>query len=192
MSKVKYRVREFTPTPQQSMGVHSWFAEVVINNEIDNDELAKKIAARTGFKSYECQAVIAAIADIVAEEVLESNRVVLADENGNNLVSLYPKVSGSVSDNDVQANPTKYAGATKATEEMVTDDMLTWTIGATVGIKFSKRFAIEKQAQKVKTVSTDEAIPGDDTPTPTPTPTPGGNGGNGGNTPGGDGDGDES
>ena len=170
MSKVKYRVREYTPKTE-NQGSHSWFAEAVIDNDITNVELAKRIAARTGFKSYECQAVVAAIADIVAEEVLESNRVVLADENGNNLVSLYPKVSGSVSDNDVQANPTKYAGAAKATEEMVTDDMLTWTIGATVGIKFSKRFAIEKQAQKVKTVSADDSD-GGDTPTPTPTPTP--------------------
>jgi len=101
MSKVKYRVREYTPKTA-SMGVHSWFAEAVIDNDITNNELAKRIAARTGFKSYECQAVVAAIADIVAEEVLESNRVVLADENGNNLVSLYPKVSGSVSDTDVE------------------------------------------------------------------------------------------
>ena len=31
--------------------------------------------------------------------------------------------------------------------------MLTWTLGATVGIKFSKEFAIHKQAQKVKTVT---------------------------------------
>ena len=173
MSKVKYRVREFTPTPQQSMGVHSWFAEVVINNEIDNDELAKKIAARTGFKSYECQAVIAAIADIVAEEVLESNRVALADEKGNKLVTIYPKVNGSVSDNEVQANQTKYPGKSVAEEEMVTPDILNWTIGATVGIKFSKQFAIDKQAQKVKTVSADGDSDGGDTPTPTPDPTPG-------------------
>jgi len=64
MSKVKYRVREFNPSAQQTMASHSWFAEVVINNDIDNAELARKIAARTGFKSYECQAVVAAIADI--------------------------------------------------------------------------------------------------------------------------------
>ena len=173
MSKVKYRVREYTPKTE-NQGSHSWFAEAVIDNDITNVELAKRIAARTGFKSYECQAVVAAIADIVAEEVLESNRVMLADENGNNLVSLYPKVSGSVSDNDVQANPTKYAGATKATEEMLTPDMLTWTLGVTMGVKFSKQFAHDKQAQKVRFVATDEAIPGDDTPTPTPTPDPGG------------------
>ena len=105
MSKVKYRVREFVPKGQQSLGNHSWFAEVVINNDVDNDELARKIAARTGFKSYECQAIVAAIADIVAEEVKESNRVFLADEKGTKMVSLYPKVQGSVSDAEVLANP---------------------------------------------------------------------------------------
>ena len=47
--------------------------------------------------------------------------------------------------------------------------MLTWTLGATMGVKFSKQFAISKQAQKVKTVLEDD---GGDTPTPTPTPTP--------------------
>ena len=35
----------------------------------------------------------------------------------------------------------------------MTPDMLPWTLGATVGIKFSQQFALNKQAQKVKTVS---------------------------------------
>ena len=169
MSKVKYRVREYTPTGDQTLGGHSWYAEVVINNEIDNAELAKKIAARTGFKAYECQAVIAAIADIVAEETLESNRVALANEQGVKMLTIYPKVTGSVSDKDVRENQEKYPGKTVATEDMVTPDQLTWSLGATVGIKYSKQFAISKQAQKVKTVLEDD---GDDTPTPTPTPTP--------------------
>ena len=38
-------------------------------------------AARTGFKGYECQAVVAAIAGIVAEEVREGNRITLSDES---------------------------------------------------------------------------------------------------------------
>ena len=154
MSKVKYRVREFTPK-SPNLGSHSWFAEVVINNDVDNDELAKKIAARTGFKSYECQAVIAAIADIVSEEALQSNRVSLTNDQGTKLVSIYPRVSGSISDTDVQRNPDKYPGKTVAEESMLTPDMLTWTLGASVGIKFSQEFALHKQAQKVKTVSAD-------------------------------------
>lgn len=195
MSKVKYRVREFVPKGQQSLGSHSWYAEVVINNDVDNAELAKKIAARTGFKSYECQAVVAAIADIVAEEVLESNRVSLANEQGTKLVSIYPKVQGSISDADVVKNQEKYPGKTVAEESMLTPDLLTWTLGATVGIKYSQQFSLSKQAQKVKTVSAAEddeesgTTPGGTTPTPSGGDTPGGGGntGGGGNEPGGDG-----
>ncbi len=178
MSKVKYRVREFVPKGQQSLGTHSWFAEVVISNDVDNAELARKIAARTGFKAYECQAVVAAIADIVAEEVLESNRVSLANEQGTKLVSIYPRVSGSVTDADVQKNQDKYPGKSVAEEGMLTPDLLTWTLGATVGIKYSQQFALNKQAQKVKTVSA--AADSDDEGGETPAPS------GGGDTPGGD------
>lgn len=178
MSKVKYRVREFVPKGQQSLGTHSWFAEVVISNDVDNAELARKIAARTGFKAYECQAVVAAIADIVAEEVLESNRVSLANEQGTKLVSIYPRVSGSVTDADVQNNQDKYPGKSVAEEGMLTPDLLTWTLGATVGIKYSQQFALNKQAQKVKTVSA--AADSDDEGGETPAPS------GGGDTPGGD------
>lgn len=148
MSKNKYRVREYRPTPNQG-GTHSFFAEAVIDNEITNSDLAKKIAARTGTKAYEAQAVVAAIADIVMEEVLENNRITLANEQGTRMVSIYPKVTGSISDKDVQAAPDKYAGKTAATEDMLTPDLLTWVLAATIGTKFSKKFAIDKQAVKV-------------------------------------------
>ena len=185
MSKVKYRVREYNPTANQS-GTHSFYAETVINNEIDNAELAQKIAARTGFKSYECQAVIAAIADIVAEEVLESNRISLANEKGTKMLSIYPKVNGSVSDTDIQRETTAAHAEdpsveirTVAQESDLTSDRLSWTLGATVGIKFSKQFSLNKQAQKVKVVATDTVIPNDTDPS-----NQGGNGG--GNNGGGD------
>ena len=147
MAKVKYRVREFTPKANQA-GNHSWFAEAVINSDLDNHDLSDRVAKRTGFKSYECQAIIAAVAEIVAEEVLESNRISLCDERGTKLVSFYPKVSGSVSDKDIQDNP-DITDRTVAVEADLTPEKLTWTLGATVGIKFSKNFAINKQAQKV-------------------------------------------
>ena len=50
MANVKYRVREFRPSTNQP-GTHSFFAESVIDNTIDNQDLADKIAARTGFKA---------------------------------------------------------------------------------------------------------------------------------------------
>ena len=175
MAKNKYRVREYTPQGNQS-GVHSFYAEAVTDNEIDNLGLAKKIAARTGFKSYECQAVVSAIADIVLEEVLENNRVILANEDGTNLVSFYPRVTGSVTDTQVAANPTKFGGASVATEAMVTPDLLQWSLGASVGIKYSKQFALQKQAEKVAYRPTDEE---EAEPTAEPTtPTGGNQGGN--------------
>lgn len=149
MSNVKYRVREFTPTENMTGRTHSFFAEAVIDNEITNTELADRIARRTGFKQYEVQAIVSAIAEVVSEEVLESNRVSLSDSRGTKMLSIYPKVSGSVSDAEVTANAAKYNGASKATEEMLTPDQLTWTLGCTVGIKFSRQFSLDKQAQKV-------------------------------------------
>ncbi len=168
MSKVKYRVREYNPTTE-NQGSHSFYAEVVINNEIDNAELSKKIAARTGFKAYECQAVVAAIADIVFEETLESNRISLTDEKGTKFVSIYPRVQGSVSDLDIERETTAQHAAdpavpirTKAEEADLSTARLTWNLAATVGIKFSKQFAIEKQAQKVKVTSAEITETGED------------------------------
>ena len=67
----------------------------------------------------------------------------------------------------------KYGGAQVATEDMLTPDLLQWTLGATIGIKYSKQFALNKQAQKVKYVATD--IVAEDPETPS-----GGGAGNGG------------
>ena len=163
MSKCKYRVREYKPNANMQ-GSHAFYAESVISADIDANELAKKIAARTGIKSYEAAAVIHAIADIVAEETLEGSRISLANEDGTKLVSIYPKVSGSISDAQVQAEPEKYGGAQVATEDMLTPDLLQWSLGATIGIKYSKQFALNKQAQKVKYVATDIVAEEPETP----------------------------
>ena len=84
---------------------------------------------------------------------------------------------------EVQANPEKYPGKTVAEESMLTPDTLTWTLGATVGIKFSKEFAIHKQAQKVKTVTA--ADEEDEEPEQPVTPSGGGDNTGGDNTGGG-------
>lgn len=201
MAKTKWRCREFIPTSNMPGRVHSFYAEAVIDNEIDNRDLSAKIAARTGFKPYEVQAVVAAIADIVAEEVLESNRVSLSDERGTKMVSIYPKVSGSINDDEVlEATTAAHALDPEvkirnvAEEKDLTSDRLTWTLGATIGINFSKNFGFKKQAQKVEFVATDTVIPSDNESggtTPVNPDTPGGDtpGGNdnpgGGDTPGG-------
>ncbi len=65
MAKTKWRCREFIPTSNMK-STHSFYAEAVISNDLTNDNLASRIQARTGFKSYEVQAVIAAIAEATA------------------------------------------------------------------------------------------------------------------------------
>ena len=71
-------------------------------------------------------------------------------------------------------DPEKYGGAQVATEDMLTPDLLSWTLGATIGIKYSKQFALSKQAQKVKYVATDIVAEEPETPS-------GGGDNNGGN-----------
>ena len=46
MAKVKYRIREFKPTANQTGG-HSVYAEAVVDNIITNKELARKVESRT-------------------------------------------------------------------------------------------------------------------------------------------------
>lgn len=168
MSKVKFRVREYTPTAKQG-GSHSFYAEAVVSTDITAVELAKKIAARTGMRSYEASAAIYAMADIIAEETLEGSRINIGNEDGTVLVSIYPKVSGSISDAEVLANPQKFNNAKKATEDMLTADRLKWTLGATIGKKYSQQFSLNKQAQKVKYDAADVVADEDATGTGTDT-----------------------
>ena len=76
-------------------------------------------------------------------------RIKMSDEKGQKFVSIYPKISGSISDKDVQANPEKYGGASVATEAMLTPDMLTVTLASTIGVSTSKQFAKNASIQKV-------------------------------------------
>ena len=147
MASVKYRVREFTPKPNQP-GSHSFYAESVCDNIIDNRALAKKIEARGLSRASEIKAILEEAANIILEETQENNRVQLESGEGV-LISIYPRVKGSISDTEVQADPETYNNAQAATEDMLTSDKLSWSLGASIGIKFSKSFALNKRAQKV-------------------------------------------
>lgn len=147
MAKVKYRIREYTPK-ENMPGTHGYYAQAVIDNIITNKELAKKVEARTGMRAYEVLTALSAVAEIILEETAENNRIQL-ESDGGALVSIYPQCTGSVSDKDVLADPEKYGGATAATADMLTADKIQWSLGATIGRKFSKQFALNKQAQRV-------------------------------------------
>ena len=147
MANVKYRIREYTPKTGQA-GSHSFWAEAVVDNVIDNKALAKKIEARGISRAAEIKSILEEAANIILEETAENNRVQLESGEGV-LISIYPRCKGSVSDADVLAHPEQYDNATAAQEEHVTADKLQWSLGASVGIKFSKQFALNKTAQKV-------------------------------------------
>ena len=147
MANVKYRLKEYNPKQGQA-GSHSWYAEAVVDNVIDNKALAKKIEARGISRAAEIKSILEEAANIILEETAENNRVQLESGEGV-LISIYPRCKGSVSDADVLAHPEQYDNATAAQEEHVTADKLQWSLGASVGIKFSKQFAMNKTAQKV-------------------------------------------
>ena len=171
MATVKYRKREFTPNQNQAGMTHSWFAESVIVNELDTVEISRLIEARTGVRRYEAQSVLASFVELINEECAQSMRIKLTDEKGQKFVSIYPKVSGGISDAEVRANPEKYNGATVATEAMLTSDMLSVTLAATVGVNASKKFAQSCRFEKATAQTTNVA---DEDETASPNPSQGG------------------
>ena len=149
MATIKYRKRELVPSQNQVGMTHCWFAESVIVNELDTVEISRLIEARTGVRRYEAQSVLASFVELINEECSQSMRIKLTDEKGQKFVSIYPKVSGSISDKEVQANPQKYEGRQTALESDLTADMLTVSLAATVGVNASRTFAENSNIQKV-------------------------------------------
>ena len=189
MASIKYRKREFTPNQNQAGMNHSWFAESVIVNELDTVEIARLIEARTGVRRYEAQRVLASFVELINEECAQSMRIKLTDEKGQKFVSIYPKVSGSISDAEVRANPEKYNGATVATEAMLTSDMLSVALAATVGVNASKKFAqscrFEKATAQTTSVADEDETTSPDTTQGGTSTNPSQGGGTGDNTQGG-------
>lgn len=162
MAVNKYIIDEFTPKPNQVGMSHSFHAKAVVDNIITNKELAKKVQDRGVGRASEIKGILEEVANIILEEVAENNRVQLESGDGV-LVSIYPSCQGSISDAMVQANPEKYNNATQATADMLTDDMITWSLQAQVGRKFSKQFALNKSATRVaKSAGQQPAAPEDD------------------------------
>ena len=169
MAKVKYRIMEHQPKGGQ-IGSHSCFAQAVVDNVITNGELAAKVHQRGSLSSVpEIKAIIELIAQVIIQETQENNRIQLETGDGGMMVSIFPQCQGSISDNQVQENPEKYNGMRIATPDMLTPDMITWSLGARVGSKISKQFALQKRAERVNYYAGQQtADPEDNTETPEP------------------------
>ncbi len=147
-SKVQWEAKEFTPNSNQSGMSHSWYAQAHIANTVSNRQLADLVQARTGLRAYEVKSTIEALCEIIYEECLQSMKVYLTDQRDDKFISIEPKVSASISDTQVVADSEKYNGATAATEAMLTDLPKSVTLGATVGVNASKKFALNASLEK--------------------------------------------
>ena len=156
---------------------HSVHAAAVVDNTITTQELAHKVHVEGSISSdFEIEAILKVAARVILSECKENNRVQL-DTGDGVLVTFSPKVSGSISDKDVLANQDKYPGKTVAEEDMLTADLLQWTLKAEVGQKFCKQFAQQKHAQKVSVTNTANVIDDDEVPGTQNGGTENGNGG---------------
>lgn len=165
-SKVLWRAKEFSPNANQIGMSHSWFAEAYCPNTVSNSQLAKLVEARTGLRAYEVEAAIKGLCEVIYEECMQSMRVYLTDNNDDKFISIEPKVAGSISDAMVVADAEKYNGATVATEAMLAELPKSITLGATVGVNASKKFALSAKLQKYTGNSDGGDSEGGDTPEP--------------------------
>ena len=67
--------------------------------------MAKKIHSKGSISSpAEIKAILEVAAEVIIEEAAENNRIQLETGDGGNLVSIYPKCEGKISDKDVLAH----------------------------------------------------------------------------------------
>ena len=92
-----------------TVGINRWSSERNAKTDFEHCRVATEEGKAKYSKQFalnkQAQKVKYVATDIVAEETLEGSRISLANEDGTKLVSIYPKVSGSISDAQVQAEP---------------------------------------------------------------------------------------
>lgn len=139
MAKIKYVVKAYVPTENQK-GTNGFYAEAKINDEVTTKDLANKLAPKVAYPAPMIEGILACAADQIAQECLESNRVKLNGSAGKVMVSIYPKVVGSV--NQTWVNEQITAGNLEAgtivSASLLTRDKLSVVAGASMGTDFSK------------------------------------------------------
>lgn len=154
MAEIKFNVKKFEKGENQLLGTESFYAEVVINDDVDTRELSQKIANKTGIQYYMVEAVLHAVADQIFEEASESNRVKLEGNYGT-LVTIAPKVKGSIDATwlSAQIAAGKYPAGTALAASMLRADMVELGLGASIGITTNKKFKELGKAVKAGTTS---------------------------------------
>lgn len=139
MAKIKYVVKKYEPSDNQE-GTVGFYAAAKINDEVTTKDLANKLAPKVAYPAPMIEGILACAADQIAQECLESNRVKLNGSAGKVMVSIYPKVVGSVSQTWVEAQieAGKLPSGTVVSASLLTRDKLSVIAGASMGTDFSK------------------------------------------------------
>ena len=154
----KYSANEFKPNAAQIANGqgHSWYAKEEIDQIVKNQQIAERLAARTGFKPYEIKAIIEGLAEVSMECILQSQKVQLCYEDGSTWMLLRPECKGSITDKQILAKTTAQHAEdpsveirSEATEKDLLPSMLKWTVAVTIGDKFSTQFKNKKEVTKV-------------------------------------------
>lgn len=179
MAKIKYVVKAYVPTENQR-GTNGFYAEAKINDEVTTKDLANKLAPKVAYPAPMIEGILACAADQIAQECLESNRVKLNGSAGKVMVSIYPKVNGSVNQDwvDDQITAGNLPSGTIVSASLLTRDKLTVLAGASMGTDFSKYLDQNASLEKYTASNAADAPSNGGTTGGTTGGSTGGNGGN--------------
>ena len=170
--KIPYVARENT-----KVGVHSFYPQPIAKGTFGFDRMCKKAAKNTTIEEHTVRAAVLEDMKVAQEALLEGNRV----EIGEQFITLYPNLKGSVKDYKDE----KTGETVVVTAKDLTASKCKSRVGATVNRYFSDEF--ERQVSWVKTDKTGAVVDEDEDATETNEEaaqngdnTGGNNGGNGG------------
>ena len=141
--KIPYVARENT-----KVGVHSFYPQPIAKGTFGFDRMCKKAAKNTTIEEHTVRAAVLEYMKVAQEALLEGNRV----EIGEQFITLYPNLKGSVKDYKDE----KTGETVVVTAKDLTASKCKSRVGATVNRYFSDEF--ERQVSWVKTDKTGAVV----------------------------------
>lgn len=141
--KIPYYAKE-----NNSVGTHSFFPQPVAKGTFGFDRMCKKAAKNTTIEEHTIRAAVLEYMRVAQEALLEGNRV----EIGEQFITLYPNLKGSVKD----YKDKKTGEVVVVTAKDLTANKCKSRVGATVSAVFSSEF--ERGVSWVKTDKTGAPI----------------------------------
>jgi len=141
--KISYVARE-----NSKVGTHSFYPQPVAKGTFGFDRMCKKAAKNTTIEEHTIRAAVTEYMKVAQEALLEGNRVEIGDQ----FITLYPNLKGSVKDYKDE----KTGETVVVTAKDLTASKCKSRVGATVNRYFSDEF--ERNVSWVKTDKTGAVI----------------------------------